>query len=1074
MSVVLFLLGLIIAAVAVLHFIGYSWKKTIQNPVFFIITLGLLVRVAASALPIYFESDMACFTGWAGLLFDKGLSNFYISEMFTDYPPGYMYILFLVGGVLDSFGIDPSSFAGFLVTKLPAMLCDLALGVFIFKLAEKRTSKPTATVLSFLYIFNPAVILISACWGQVDAVHTLIIVLSLYAVLEKKLLRASLLFVLAVLVKPQAFMFTPLYMFAYFMYWKERKFKPAALLTLAEYLLACILMLVLLLLPFSPFENWRFNLSPVLQQYIDTLASYPHVTVNAYNIYALFGLNWKSTSLLFLGIPYSVWGTVALVLIVAAAFWFLYRANPESKSKLFYAAVLINFSTFMFSVKMHERYSFPILALLLVAFVLKGDKRMKQLYLAASFAFFLNFADVLRLAMAGFDYELTKYTTPLFAIAAIAAFALVVLYAVIAYGRNDPDEKLKDEKQSQTLPERIGYTFANDKSDEPVKYNWKDFAVLGAITLIYAAVAFANLGDAKVPESGVWLEKDQQITIRFEENRLPSFMQYYLGARHDKSFTLEISANGRTWSPATSFKATSVFKWGGESVVPAGVSPLYEGCYIRLTFPEGETHMLEFAFSDAEGNLLTPAEITTGAEALFDEQALVSDNATYRNGTYFDEIYHARTAYEFVNGLGIYEWTHPPLGKLFIAAGVKAFGMNPLGWRFVGTLFGVLMLPMLYIFARRMFKSTFFAGFATVLLAADFMHFAQTRIATIDTYITFFVIAMYFFMYKYFTMSFYDKPLWKTLVPLALSGLCMGLGIACKWPGMYAGLGLAVLFFITLGKRYAEYARAKDTAKAAKKSFDTNPTAVFPRYALITCLACVGFFVLVPALIYVLSYIPHYFGTNSLYPVREANRLFAELPVFAKLLPDSTIGNFLAGIIQNQRDIFNYHSTLVSEHPYSSTWWTWILNIRPIFYFAFGHAPDNVIKEGISSFGNPLVWWSGFAAIVALVIAFFRKYDKTTLFLFLAYLAQLLPWVFVSRTTYIYHYFPCVPFVILFLTHAAKTLCGESKTRRYAAMGFAAACVAVFALFYPVLSGMPIQASFVQTILQWLPSWQLI
>ena len=57
------------------------------------------------------------------------------------------------------------------------------------------------------------------------------------------------------------------------------------------------------------------------------------------------------------------------------------------------------------------------------------------------------------------------------------------------------------------------------------------------------------------------------------------------------------------------------------------------------------------------------------------------------------------------------------------------------------------------------------------------MHFTQTRIATIDVYITFFVIAMYYFMYSYCTMSFYDTPLYKTFVPLGLCGICMGFGI---------------------------------------------------------------------------------------------------------------------------------------------------------------------------------------------------------------------------------------------------------------------------------------------------------
>ena len=70
---------------------------------------------------------------------------------------------------------------------------------------------------------------------------------------------------------------------------------------------------------------------------------------------------------------------------------------------------------------------------------------------------------------------------------------------------------------------------------------------------------------------------------------------------------------------------------------------------------------------------------------------------------------------------------------------------------------------------------------------------------------------MYYFMYKYYSTSFYDSSFKKGLITLALCGISMGLGIASKWTGIYAGAGLAVLFFITLYKRYSEYRVAVKT-----------------------------------------------------------------------------------------------------------------------------------------------------------------------------------------------------------------------------------------------------------------------
>ncbi|MFN2586687.1 MAG: phospholipid carrier-dependent glycosyltransferase [Actinomycetota bacterium] len=46
-------------------------------------------------------------------------------------------------------------------------------------------------------------------------------------------------------------------------------------------------------------------------------------------------------------------------------------------------------------------------------------------------------------------------------------------------------------------------------------------------------------------------------------------------------------------------------------------------------------------------------------------------------GMYFDEIYHARTAGEYLAGKDAYEYTHPPLGKELMALSTAAFS----GWR---------------------------------------------------------------------------------------------------------------------------------------------------------------------------------------------------------------------------------------------------------------------------------------------------------------------------------------------------------------------------------------------------------
>ena len=1086
MSVVLFLLGVMLVAVALRRMLGYSLRETLTHPVFIITAAGMAVRLLASLLPIRFASDIACFRAWADMLFRNGPAQFYVSEAFTDYPPGYMYILYIVGAVRNGFGIESGSFTEELLIKLPAMLADIALGVVIFRLAESRTTRRRALVASMAYVLNPAVILISACWGQVDAVHTLLIVLAVCGLMDKKLLKASLFFVFAVLVKPQSLMFTPLFMFAYVMRWKENGFKPAALLPLVEYILICLLSFCALILPFSTRVGLRFNVMPVLEQYVATLSSYPYVSVNAYNFYALLGLNWKPITGTVLGMSYDLLGILALVMIVLISFYILWRMGEKSKSRYVLAAAFINFSTFMFSVKMHERYSFPVMALLIVLLVLRNDKRIRQLYVFASAAFLLNFADTLRLYTGELIMSRIEYTSRIFSMVTLVAYAALLLYIYLAGGRVEAEapagsQKLPEPapapKKEQSFAAARGYTFAIDKTEKRVRYTNRDFIAMAVITLVYAVVAFARLGDTTAPQTGFWPETGETFTIELAQSEPISRLQFYNGARNNVTMSLAVSEDGTIWSAPEELTVDSVFRWSEHT-------QMQSARFLRLTVTNGGKQLLEMAVRGADDKLLVPLRVSDNAETLFDEQAFVPAFSSFMNGTYFDEIYHARTAYEYIEKLTVLEWTHPPLGKVLIAAGVQTFGMTPFGWRCVGTLFGVLMLPLLYVFARRLFRRTEWAALATLFFAADFMHFAQTRISTIDTYITFFVIAMYYFMYKYYTMSFFGEPdapngesthprkrktdaaYKRTLVPLFLSGLCMGLGIACKWPGMYAGLGLAVLFFITLWKRYREYRYAKANELGA-------PYDQFVRYAVKTCLWCVLFFVVIPAVIYLLSYIPYYLG-GSLYPLREGNRLFREIPLFDAILPDGAVGNFIGAVVQNQRDIFGYHSKLVSDHPYASDWWSWILNIRPIFYHSRVVTQES-LRQGISAFGNPLVWVGGLVSVFYCAYRFWGKYDKKHLFLFIAYLAQLLPWALVSRTTYIYHYFPSVPFLALFLTYAVRDLSRRVKTfGRWIPVGAAAVTVVLFIMFYPVISGATVPAWYVNTFLRWLPSWQFI
>ena len=169
--------------------------------------------------------------------------------------------------------------------------------------------------------------------------------------------------------------------------------------------------------------------------------------------------------------------------------------------------------------------------------------------------------------------------------------------------------------------------------------------------------------------------------------------------------------------------------------------------------PYGETLIyLKWRFKDKTEMYCATGVPPPEGCGVFDEQELGPPGRTDLYASFcFDEIYHVRTAYEIFIRSRPYEITHPPLGKIILACGIEMFRTNPFGWRFIRTLTGVLMLPLMYIFAKMLLKKTKYAAFTTILLQRTLCTLRKTRISTIDSYSILWIMLMYLFMYLFYT-----------------------------------------------------------------------------------------------------------------------------------------------------------------------------------------------------------------------------------------------------------------------------------------------------------------------------------
>ena len=987
-----------------------------------------------------FLTDIACFSGWSSRVYSEGFANFYSPDAFLDYPPGYMYILYVLGAIISNLNLEYLSGSSILLLKLPAILCDMGAGYLIYRLANKYFSENISLILSTAYLLNPAVFINSSMWGQVDAVFTLIILIICMLLTKGKTIPAYFVFALGILLKPQVLVFTPLILFGIYEHVFVKDFNWKNFFTNLFSGLAAIAGMIILCIP--------FGLEKVLNQYTSTLGSYPYISVNAYNFWSMFGLNWSSQDKKLLFMTYGDFGTIVIVLLTILSA-VLFVKKIKCAERYYLAGSFLIITMFLFSVRMHERYLFPGMLLLLATYIMSRKKSYLYCYIGLSVSHFFNVWHVL------YHYDPQNYN-------AKAASILLISFMTVATGIYYYVTIIRDLKGKVTatvqasaknnsvqpaspLLKGLLAPKAPVASRAPLPFTTFDWVAMLGITLFYACFTFYELGNTTAPETEYAIPYYTYLDLASEDGTQISTLNWYLLNEQDINFTLEVKNTADTeWTSVQEFTMKSVFSWGSVTLpTPAD--------NVRITNITEDAVIGEIVLQDSAGNIL-PVQNAAYYPTLFDEANTFPETINHLSGCYFDEIYYTRTAYEFIHGLPTYENTHPPFGKDLIALGASILGTTPFGFRFMGALFGVLMLPFMYLIGRNITRNRGLGAFICFLFAFDFMHFAQTRLTTIDVFVTFFIIVMYYFMERYINLSFYDTPLKKTWIPLGACGIAFGFGVASKWTGAYAGVGLAVIFFTQLFMRYREYLYAVRTPKGTTNGISHKRIiSNFKENTTRTILFCMLFFVAIPFTIYLLSYIP---------------------------FVDSYRPGLFERMLKNQETMFSYHSALEATHPYSSTWYQWPTMERPIFYYS-NNLGDN-IRQGISSFGNPLVWWVSIPAFVYMLYLAIKEKKKDAGFLCVAYLAQYLPWMLVSRCTFIYHYFPSVPFITIMIGYCflqlKQKLEAKIGTKAFYSLviTYAALAFALFLLFYPVLSGQPVTTEYVDKFLRWCDGWVLI
>ena len=548
----------------------------------------------------------------------------------------------------------------------------------------------------------------------------------------------------------------------------------------------------------------------------------------------------------------------------------------------------------------------------------------------------------------------------------------------------------------------------------------RDLVIFAVLSSVFFLIAAWNLGMRDVPLSTWHASEGKSFYIDLGSPKKVDSV-YILLKRGSIKLAVYSGYPGN-WSRKITASMHDYYSW-------RKIRVNHKTQFIRFVFERSSGEIAEIAVLDEEGRKIAISAIrgenhedNTALRRLIDEQEKAECPPTYMSETYFDEIYYVRTAEEYINLEEPYEWTHPPLGKLIIATGILTFGYNPFGWRIMGIIFATLMIPLAYLFGKKMLGTRIGAFASAFLLTFDFMHFTMSRIATVDTFAVFFSLASQFFFFTYF-QDLLTKG-WKASTrTLFLAVLFFSLGFSTKWYVLYGFVGQ---IFLLLAVRFRDVLALKAGPIGRIKAFFSHPF-----------LMVLGF-VAVAAMIYLLTFIPY-----------------------------MMIGHTLKDVYDRQMSMYTYHSTLKATHPFSSQWWSWPLILRPVWLYA-ADLPGEVVST-IAAMGNPAVWWFGLGSIVSVAGKMIRRKDHVCAFIAAIFFFQWLPYALIPRCLFLYHFYVNVPLLCL----ATAYFLNESwnkRRERVAGLAYLIGVAALFALFYPVISGYPAPFWW-RDRLKWFKSW---
>ena len=389
------------------------------------ILFGVAIRIAL--LPGKgFPDDISAFEDWALALGTTGTAGFYADTSglrypVLDYPPGYMYVLLVVGKIYALFcHCTDHGLLLKVLEKVPAVLADFGVAAVCYAIARSMFGEREARIAAAALLVLPPLWIVSAYWGQVDSVACVALLLTLWAATGRQWIWMWIAFACTVLIKPQAATLLPV-----LLVWEWRS--GGRLPSFGAGIGSAAIVAYFSTLPFTSDHGIIASARWLLERYTNGISKYPFNTTGGFTLFGVTGNYFQSDGESVFGVPLHAWG-IGLFLVLLAAVTVklgMLLRTPPSRLQFLASSYVILTGFFVLSTRMHERYLMP--ALVVGAIVACADRRYLFTALVFATTFTVNCLFILSGFYGGAHHPLTLQAAHVCALINVAT--LVILTA---------------------------------------------------------------------------------------------------------------------------------------------------------------------------------------------------------------------------------------------------------------------------------------------------------------------------------------------------------------------------------------------------------------------------------------------------------------------------------------------------------------------------------------------------------------------------------------------------------------------------------------------------------------------